>query len=154
MDRLLSTTTDAIRQTGGRGRSPRATEGADHYTWLGADAAAREKSLKSGPSDASGLVPAVVFLHGCAGRGADQERVMGTIHRKGYVVFAPDSFARPERVKLCGKGSRWERVGLRLAEASYALAKVRQLRWIDAERLILAGFSEGGSDAWRKRRKT
>lgn len=114
-----------------------------NYAWLGR-ASTWEKCLAAGPPGVSGPQPAVVFLHGCAGWGSRQEDVMRTIQRNGYAVFAPDSFARPGRVKECGRGDLWGRTRVRLEEATYALARVRQLPWVDPQRLVLAGFSEGG----------
>ncbi len=99
--------------------------------------------LAAGVPDASAPVPAVVFLHGCLGWNGRQARVMELIKKNGYVVFSPNSFARPGREPECGQGFH-DKVRMRLEEARYAVAQIRKLSWIDPSRLVLAGFSEGG----------
>lgn len=104
----------------------------------------RTKCLDTPPQGVTGKVPAVVFLHGCAGWNSRQYAVMETINSNGYIVFAPDSFARPGRVRHCGQVFKSGIIGQRLAEVELAVAKIRQLPWVDPHRLVLAGFSEGG----------
>lgn len=83
-------------------------------------------------------VPAVLFLHGCSGmiRGGVGYRVM--MVAAGYAVFEPDAFARPGHT--CGTSS----TATRLEEIGYALARIRELSWVDQDRIVLMGFSEGG----------
>lgn len=94
--------------------------------------------LKSGAK-----VPAVIHLHGCAGHQTTD--AWATVYTKlGFAFFAPDSFKRPDRQKYCWGGSRFYRTSMRLEEMKYALSQLRRLSWIDQNRIVLSGFSEGG----------
>ena len=103
--------------------------------------AARE-CLGSDDAGAEGPLPAVIFLHGCTGFNDRQFHVMDLLIDSGYIVFAPDSFARPGRTKACG--SSRSVAHLRYAEIRIALARIREIPWIDPNRVALAGFSSGG----------
>jgi dienelactone hydrolase len=59
---------------------------------------------------------------------------------KGYAVFEPDSFARPGR-EPCGENV----MDKRLEELGYAREMIRDLSWVDQERVYLMGISEGGA---------
>lgn len=48
----------------------------------------------------------------------------------------------------CAVGSDKKRImGLRFEEAAYAAKMLKDLPWVDGNKLILAGFSEGGVTA-------
>ncbi len=82
--------------------------------------------------------PAVLFLHGCSGiiRGGTGYRIL--LMTEGYAVFEPDAYARPGH--NCDNSS----IATRLEDATHALAQIRALPWIDQDRIILMGLSEGG----------
>lgn len=82
--------------------------------------------------------PAALFLHGCSGiiRGGTGYRIL--LMAEGYAVFEPDSYARPGHT--CDTSS----VARRGEDAAHALAQIRALPWIDQDRIILMGLSEGG----------
>ena len=84
-------------------------------------------------------VPALLLLHGCTGlaRGPDVLRMF--LMGLGYAIFEPDSFARPKRT--CNQTTLYKRT----EELAYALDKIRQLPWVDRERIILMGVSQGGA---------
>ncbi len=84
--------------------------------------------------------PAVLVMHGCAGllRGPAPYRV--NLMEKGYAVFEPDSFARPNR-EPCGE----DVMDKRIEELGYAREMIRDLSWVDQERVYLMGISEGGA---------
>jgi len=68
----------------------------------------------------------------------------------GYAVFMPDSFQRPGRRACRQAGPMAQRIEIRKEEVEHALSKIRQLSWVDQNRVILMGFSEGGNttDNW------
>ncbi len=87
---------------------------------------------------AGAKAPAVLFLHGCSGliRGGIGYRIM--LVTEGYVVFEPDAFARP------GYSCDTSSIANRREEVAYALGQIRALPWVDHDRIILMGFSQGG----------
>ena len=99
------------------------------------------KHIKAGAK-----APAVLFLHGCSGiiRGGAGYRLR--IMAEGYAVFEPDAYARPGH--SCDSSS----VATRREDAAYALSQIRALPWIDQDRIILMGLSEGGRTvgSWEK----
>lgn len=89
----------------------------------------------------------VIYMHGCTGLGDFD--LLRAIAQRGFAVVAPDSFARRFRPMQCDPraqtGGRNVFVfDFRMAEVSYALHRLRQLPWVDSERLFLFGTSEGG----------
>lgn len=98
----------------------------------------RNQKLKSNVK-----LPAVVYLHGCGGLKGAGDRWGPMLAVFGFVVFQPDSFARPGRVELCGDGDMTGRQLLRIQEIKYAVSQMRELPWVDQDRLVLMGFSEG-----------
>ena len=87
-------------------------------------------------------VPVIVFAHGCAGIDYRSAAMIKMFSSLGYPVFAPNHQARPGWRRSCGHS--YGIMGQRFAEIDYALAKLREIPWVDQSRLILAGFSEGG----------
>jgi len=89
---------------------------------------------------ADAKAPAVLVMHGCAGivRGPAQYRLF--FMNRGYAVFEPDSFARPGR-KPCNDDA----LDQRIEELGHALGQIRDLSWVDADRIVLMGISEGGA---------
>ena len=83
-------------------------------------AMANKDCLAAGPKGARRPVPAVLFLHGCAGINARQHHVWDLFIQAGIATFMPDSFARPNRRRACG--SSYSVIHLRFAEIKYALA--------------------------------
>ena len=102
---------------------------------------AKDKHLKDGVR-----LPAVIYLHGCTGFHSGR-RYATFFLDQGFAVFAPNSFARPGREELCGEGPMDDRISMRREELKHALSKVREIKWIEQSRLVLAGFSEGGQTA-------
>jgi len=88
-------------------------------------------------------VPAVIYAHGCNGPTAASTWAVSFI-QFGFAFFAPDSFRRPGRVSLCYSGNpRWK-FSMRKQEIRFALQQIRMLEWIDQNRIVLVGKSEGG----------
>jgi dienelactone hydrolase len=96
---------------------------------------------------ASVRYPAVLYMHGCTG--LENLEPLTALARAGFVVIAPDSFARRFRPLQCRPSQRTGGENIfvfdfRLTEISYALHRLEKLAWIDRERLFLVGTSEGG----------
>lgn len=95
-------------------------------------------------------MPVVIFMHGCTGIFTEERNWASFISELGYVVIFPNSFARKERIPNCD--SRQKRTGwsfpnayqYRQEEIEYALSKLKTYSWVDANKIFLMGFSEGG----------
>jgi dienelactone hydrolase len=99
------------------------------------------------PKLSGSKVPAIVFMHGSSGLGLKaigewQQWLCGL----GYASIAPDSFALPGHVTYTSPIDKesYERIhALRASEIPAALNGLKKQPWVDSERLILAGTSEG-----------
>lgn len=87
-------------------------------------------------------VPVFLEVTTCTGLGSGYAL---SALRAGYAVVAPESFARgPQRIAACAPSRiaatvrRW-----RHQEIDYALQRLRELPWIDPDRIVLGGHHEG-----------
>ncbi|HEU4371502.1 MAG TPA: hypothetical protein VFV05_25040 [Methylomirabilota bacterium] len=92
--------------------------------------------------------PIVILLHGCTGIGPGLRNWGRVLRDAGYLVIAPDSFARRDRAQWCNPRThttppehRAKAQGLRAEEIAYALTRVREMA---PPKAILMGHSEGG----------
>ena len=107
--------------------------------------------LPDSPAPETGY-PALIFYHGAGGSGTGTLKmggVVGAFTARGYAVVAPDGMERPER----GNRRGWYFHPLRESrrdEMAFTRALIAALpaHGIDAEQLILSGFSIGGSLVW------
>ncbi len=90
-------------------------------------------------------LPVVLYMHGCEGIRRQAGHYRELLLSLGYGVFMPDSFRRPGRRACDQHGSLSYRVRLRLEEVEYAVARIKELSWVDQSRVVLMGFSEGGN---------
>jgi dienelactone hydrolase len=100
-------------------------------------------------AEGDGPFPVVVYLHGCAGRTPDSYRWARFLADHGFAVVLPDSMARAGRRSICDPGTRSAPradaiYDLRVEEAQYALARVKEAPWAIPGRVFLMGHSEGG----------
>ncbi|MSP50808.1 MAG: hypothetical protein EXQ91_00190 [Alphaproteobacteria bacterium] len=91
--------------------------------------------------------PVIVYLHGCTGFGNFE--LFERLAREGYLVIAPDSFARRFRPLQCDPKTQTGGYNLfvydfRLAEIAYALQRLGDHPWVDRSNIFLMGASEGG----------
>jgi predicted esterase len=83
----------------------------------------------------------LLFMHGCAG--LDHRNLEA--FRDTIITIAPNSFARPGRIKQCGAATyKTSAILARLKEVHHAAERLKTLPWVDTSRLFLGGFSEGG----------
>ena len=83
--------------------------------------------------------PVALVMHGCSGiiRSPTAYRVF--LMELGFAVIEPDSFARPGHA--CAYGA----LGVRMADLGHAYKMVRELPWVDQDRIVLIGISQGGA---------
>jgi len=102
--------------------------------------------LKAGLKD---KWPLILFMHYCEGLGHHRED-MKRLSKLGFIVIAPDSFAREHRPLGCyedrEKFIRYfdAAVAFQKAELDYATQKLIEFDWIDRENLFLFGSGLGG----------
>lgn len=99
--------------------------------------------------DGRWTLPLVLYLHGCAGVHSGDEKIMRFVARQGYLVIAPDSFARAYRPMQCDPKTKSGGYNLfvydfRQAEINYAVQQLDELGWLRAGHKVLFGVSEGG----------
>lgn len=97
--------------------------------------------------------PVAIVMHSCAERQGlyDIRDLARALAEMGFLVVAPNSFARPDRVEGCDwrrqmrdpEISREMLQQMRLEELRYALARVREAPWALREQIFIAGFDEG-----------
>ena len=96
-------------------------------------------------------VPTILFLHGSSGLtlkaiGEWQQWLCGL----GYASIAPNSFALPGHVTYKSPIDKdsYERIhALRASEIGPSLSALKSQTWVDVNRLVLAGTSEGAVPA-------
>jgi len=107
--------------------------------------------------DDPGPFPAIVALHGCGGlfkrngqafssRHADWAQ---RFHKAGYVVLFPDSFGSRGHESLCKVKKRPVKHADRVGDARAAADWLTGQDFIDAGKLVLLGWSNGGSTVMR-----
>ena len=122
-------------------RLPQADGGISEATYL---------DLQQTPPDSvNGLLPAVVYLHGCNGFWNGTNRRIDWLASLGFAVVAPASTAREFYPQSCNvataeAGLFRPTLQLRWADAQEAIRQLRNLPWIDQQKIFLYGFSEGG----------
>ncbi len=101
------------------------------------------------PDDQDGPVPAMIFLHGAGGSGMgaiSNTGISATLLARGYAVIGPNGLDREGRF---GTGWYFHPERPRLRDEAAFLREVRDdvvARFgVDGARVILAGFSVGGS---------
>ncbi|HVO88867.1 MAG TPA: dienelactone hydrolase family protein [Casimicrobiaceae bacterium] len=115
--------------------------------------------VPQGPAPAGGF-PALVALHGCGGmysaiRGHEQELAQRLALRakryvkQGYVVLFPDSFGSRGMREVCTlpRGSPTITIAQRRLDALGALAWLARRDDVAHDRIVLIGWSHGGSTA-------
>ena len=94
--------------------------------------------------------PLIIYLHGCTGLG--ENRILKELSKTGFIVVAPDSFARNFRPMQCNPHTKKGGKNLfiydfRSAELTFALEKISKIPWIDFDNLFIFGVSEGAVTA-------
>ncbi|MGJ4892085.1 hypothetical protein ACQR1Y_28100 [Bradyrhizobium sp. HKCCYLRH3099] len=97
--------------------------------------------------DVIGIAPLVVVMHGSSGVApAIKEFQVWLADELGAASVAPDSLAIPDRLTYTSPidVATYERVhALRLAELDNALKSARDWSWVDRQRVVIGGTSEG-----------
>lgn len=100
-------------------------------------------------SDRATALPGVIYAHGCAGIDQAAVETGRFLAAAGYLVVAPDSFARLDKPRSCDPaqhagGLHRGVLGWRQQEIGYAIRKLRALPNLVPGRIFLMGMSEGG----------
>lgn len=93
-------------------------------------------------------LPAVLYLHDCAGLKIEAMRDIDEISAAGFAVFAPDSFDSRDRKSDCIRfdfvaGLNPDAYIQRQSEILVALTEMKKLTWVDRSAIILYGLGEG-----------
>ena len=96
--------------------------------------------------------PAVVYLHGCSGFWPGTHRRVKFLADAGFVVIAPASLARKKYPQSCDvddyqAGMYRPTLKMRQADAGYAIEQLGKLPFVDGDRIVLMGLSQGGITA-------
>lgn len=121
-----------VRVPAGPGRSTRATT----------------EDLERQTAATGQKLPTVIYLHGCSGIWSGTHQRIRFLAENGFLVIAPASLARDVYPRSCNVETREGglfrgTVVLRKNDAGYAIEKARQLSSVDADNIVLMGFSEG-----------
>lgn len=108
--------------------------------------------LQAGRFNFGRKLPVVVYMHGCSGFWPGTHLRAQLLAENGFVVVAPASLARKKYPQSCDvnnytAGMYRETLKMRQADAGYAIEQVRKLPFVDGERIVLMGLSQGGITA-------
>ncbi len=97
-------------------------------------------------------LPAIVYMHGCSGFWPGTHMRTKFLAENGFVVIAPASLARRKYPRSCEvdsytAGMYRQTLKMRQADAGYAIEQVRKLPFVDGNRIVLMGLSQGGITA-------
>ncbi|MEO1194108.1 MAG: dienelactone hydrolase family protein [Pseudomonadota bacterium] len=111
-----------------------------------------ERSLASREAAGEPALPIVIYAHGCSGHWRATRVTGAALARAGYLVIAPDGFARKTKPQSCDAatvrgGLHRAVLGWRQAEMGYAIKEARSLPGGDEAPVFLMGHSEGGITA-------
>ena len=91
----------------------------------------------------------VIFAHGCSGTVSITHNRIDFLVDNGYVVIAPQSFARKKYAQSCDpmihKGGMYREIlSMRHEDIRHVVRNVRRFDWVNTGQVILMGHSEGG----------
>lgn len=108
------------------------------------------------PANVTDKLPAIVLLHGCGGLGRKDGALFPRhadwakrFHAAGFVVVLPDSFGSRALGSQCQVKERAIRPAGRVADAFGALDYLVSRSDVDASRIMVMGWSNGGSTVLR-----
>lgn len=122
-------------------------EAGGHFGRLLANQESFAEEVTSNPKKPK--LPTILYLHACEGLGHHREDLK-RLSKLGFVVIAPDSFAREHRPLGCDEErERFIRyfdiaAAFQKAELDYAVQRLREFSWIDRSNLFLIGSGLGG----------
>lgn len=105
--------------------------------------------LQSGEIEYEKILPAVIYMHGCSGIWPGTHMRMQFLAGNGFVVIAPASLAREKYPRSCKvenytAGLYRQTLKMRQADAGYAIEQVKELPFVDEDKIVLMGLSQGG----------
>ncbi|HEX9462005.1 MAG TPA: dienelactone hydrolase family protein [Alphaproteobacteria bacterium] len=88
--------------------------------------------------------PVVLYMHGCGGMNQENDIPWARyVASQGFIVVAPDRFARANKEPSCWPARNPAVMPMRLEELAYALAQIKASPWADPANVFVMGFSEG-----------
>lgn len=94
-------------------------------------------------------LPLILFLHACEGLGHHRDDLLN-YSKLGFIVIAPDSFAREHRPLGCYEEQESYiryydiAVAFQKTELDYAVKRIASLPWVDSKHQFLIGSGVGG----------
>jgi len=106
--------------------------------------------LESGGFNPTEQYPVAIYMHGCDGFWSGTQFRVDWLARLGFVVIAPNSFARefyPQSCDLSTYTAGMYRPSLRIRQfdAGNAIERARAFSWADKDNIMLIGLSEGAA---------
>ena len=98
------------------------------------------------PEDLTGdrKQPVVLYMHGCGGINEENDLPwIRYVANLGFVVVAPDRFARANKAPSCWPDRVANILEMRQEELGYALVRLKASRWADTANIFVMAFSEG-----------
>ncbi len=109
-------------------------------------------ALESGEVVPDQTYPVVIYLHGCSGFWSGSSFRINWLAQNGFVVIAPNSFAREFYPQSCNPSTNESglfrpTLAIRQFDAGYSIKKAAEFTWADKNNIMLVGFSEGAAVA-------
>ena len=98
------------------------------------------------PADLSGdhKRPVVLYMHGCGGINEENDLPwIKYVASLGFVVVAPDRFARADKEPSCWPDHSARVLAMRHEDLDYALGRIKSSAWADPLNTFVMAFSEG-----------
>lgn len=140
---LLAATLLALLMLSAR---PRADDSDVARSWAGASVfvPGNSNALRVDQLPPDRRLPVLLYMHGCGGMNQENDFPWARyISGLGFIVVAPDRFARADKEPSCWPARNPAVLPMRIEELNYALAQIKASPWADQANIFVMGFSEG-----------
>ena len=139
---LLVLGTSAAMAVAGEHTKPVTFESLETYPGASAESPGEVAAFLTMPEEGHGPFPAVIMMHGCSGLEDNHTRWARLLADWGYASLRVDSFTPRDIDEIC---TDIRRPVPRGADVNGAIVFLQDQPQIDATRLVLMGWSHGGS---------